>query len=318
MGFDINVFYGYIIKGDLLSAMSYVEGYPEQAERCHRYLSRFVQEQYATYEVDVCLNSILNIYQQYYREVFFLQHDKEMAAENMRVRFVLFFNISDKHIGLDDIEEKQITGAFSSRGFCFQGGKTAGHYGPYVWRTTETVTYAVELPDGTEEYTVKLLDGFISRSWIDYLSFGEIGPGGWTDGDGIINCVRSAYDLESEDFAVSLLKHEAQHAMDLRRVKDMSSGDLEYRAKLVELIYSRERNLLKHFIQHADDTKEHNGHALAATRIMDGFAKKLNRDRTALGTLSIGTIQTVAKALFAESNEEIAVKYGGSDHQGSI
>ena len=160
----------------------------------------------------------------------------------------------------------------------------------------------MELPDGIQTYTVKLLDGFITRGWIDYLSFGEIGPGGWVDGDGYINCVESTWDLESEGFRVSLLKHEAQHARDLETNKDMSSEDLEYRTKLVELIYSGERNLLQTFAQEASPSDKSNSHAIAAYRIVKGFADRLGVVHLNSSVIPIGRIQTVAKLLFENSS----------------
>ncbi|MFR3469795.1 MAG: hypothetical protein ACLTTF_09695 [Oscillospiraceae bacterium] len=149
---------------------------------------------------------------------------------------------------------------------------------------------------------MKLLDGFITRGWIDYLSFGEIGPGGWVDGDGYINCVKSTWDLESEGFRVSLLKHEAQHARDLETNKDMSSEDLEYRTKLVELIYSGERNLLQTFAQEASPSDKSNSHAIAAYRIVKGFADRLGVVHLNSSVIPIGRIQTVAKLLFENSS----------------
>lgn len=305
--FKKNIYYGYIIKGDLSGAISYVKQYPEQAELFNRFMDVFEQEQYITYEVDACLNEILTIYQQYYRDAFYLCIDKEKAADKLRSRLAAFLRVSDESAEVDDMEENQIAEAFQSRGIYFMGGKTGGYYGPYIWRTTETKTYEVELPDGVQTYTVKLLDGFITRSWIDYLSFGEIGPGGWTDGDGIINCVKSSYDFDSENFKVSLLKHEAQHAKDLAACKEMSSENLEYRAKLVELIYSSERNLLERFVQEADSSDESNGHASASDRIAEGFAEKLNLNRAEIGALPIEIIQSTAKLLFAENNQEMAL-----------
>lgn len=298
-----NVYYGYIIKGDLNSAIGYVKQFPEQKNLYLRYIAIFEKEQYITYEVDACLNEILTIYQRYYRDAFYLCIDKEQAANMLRTRLAEFFDITDESTQLCDIEEKYIADVFKRRGFCFLGGKTSGYYGPYVWRTTETKTYEVELPDGIQTYTVKLLDGFITRSWIDTLSFGEIGPGGWTDDDGIINCVKSSYDFDSENFKVSLLKHEAQHAKDLAVNKDMSSEALEYRAKLVELIYSSERNLLEQFVQEADGSDKSNGHSAASSRIVEGFMRKLNLNRAEIGRLSNEQVQTVARVLFEESNK---------------
>ncbi|MCM1241719.1 MAG: hypothetical protein NC314_02670 [Roseburia sp.] len=98
----------------------------------------------------------------------------------------------------------------------------------------------------------------------------------------ITTLMKSSYDLEDESFTVSLLKREAQHTMDLSQYPHMSSEDLEYRAKLVELIYSCKRNLFQKFIHEADTSKENNGHSMAAYRIIEEFVKKLHIDNKQL------------------------------------
>lgn len=301
MVFDCDLYYGYIIKGDLLSAITYIKQFPEKSDLYNRFASVFEHEQYISYEVDAELNEILLAYQKYYRDAFYLCIAKEQAENKLKERLAKLLNIADEHIALCELEQKNLVDLFESRGLHFLGGKTGGYYGPYIWRTTETVTYDVELPDGVQNYSVKLLDGFIVRSWIDYLSFGEIGSGGWADGDGYINCVKSAWDFESESFRVSLLKHEAQHAQDLKMDKNMSSEDLEYRAKLVELIYSKERNLLQSFAQESDPTDKSNGHAMAAYRILKGFADMLRVDEVNPERIQLEQIQTIARALFDDS-----------------
>ena len=82
------------------------------------------------------------------------------------------------------------------------------------------------------------------------------------------------------------------------KYENISSEDLEYRAKLVELIYSKERNLLEMFAHEADNSSKNNGHSLAASRIIGEFSKKLNLGHD---ELSITKIQTVARELFEES-----------------
>ena len=302
MKFSKNVYYGYIIKGDLLGAIHYVKQFPEQSELYDRFMEGFEHGKSTTYTVDTDLNEILAVYQKYYRDVFYLRIGKKIAEEKLRARLVDFFGIKNQSVELCDMEQNQIAEVFHSKGYHFLGGKTGGYYGPYIWQSTETKSYEVELPDGIQTYTVKLLDGFISKSWMEYLSFGEIGTGGWSDGDGIINCVKSSYDFGSENFKVSLLKHEAQHARDLAMQEDMTSEDLEYRAKLVELIYSKERNMLKQFAQEADSSDKSNGHAVASNRIMEGFARKLNLNCVEAEVLAIEQIQKVALELFKESN----------------
>lgn len=302
MNFDREIYYGNIIKGNLRSAINYVKQFPEQANLYNRFMDVFEHKHFITYEVDTDLSSILNAYQQYYRDVFYLCMGKQQAADKLRVRLAALLGITEDGMELCDLEQNWLVELFGNHGLHFMGGKTSGYYGPYIWRSTEKVSYEVALPDGVQTYIVKLLDGFLTRSWMDYLSFGEISSGGWTDGDGYINCVKSTWDFDSESFQVSLLKHEAQHAKDLARQKDMSAVNLEYRAKLVELIYSKERNLLVQFAQEADNTDESNGHATAASKILEGFARKLCLSREEIQRLPIIRIQTVAWELFEESN----------------
>lgn len=301
MEFDGNIYKGYIIQGNLLGAMEYIKQFPDRAEWYEQYVERFERERFPSFGDDY-LDDIFRIYCKYYKDVFYLEIDEEKAAGTMRERFSELF-------GMDGVDEEYIAGIFERRGYHFLGGKTSGYFGPYIWKTTETVTYDVELPNGTAQYTVNLLDDFISRSWMDFISLGKTGTSGWTLDDGVINCVRKSYDLESEDFKISLLKHEAQHAVDLARYKDMTSEDLEYRAKLVELIYSSERNLLELFLPQADNSREKNGHSAAAYRIARGFCERLGKNVDELYSLAIPQIQDTARGLFSESEREISEKY---------
>lgn len=297
-------YYGYLLKGDLTGAIRYIRQFPEQAELYNRFMTVFEEENDITYDVDACLNEILTLYQRYYRDVFYLCVGKERAEERLRAALAAFFGIEGQ-IELCDIEENQVAEAFQRRGFHFLGGKTSGFYGPYIWLTTQVKTFDVELPDGIQTYTVKMLDGFLTKSWLDYLSFGEIGTGGWTDDDGIINCVKSAYDFESENFRVSLLKHEAQHARDLAVCQEISSEDLEYRAKLVELIYSSERNLLAQFCKEAGSSDKSNGHSAASSRIIAGFFKMLGKEYAELENLEIDVVQETARTLYESSHLQL-------------
>ena len=306
--YNDNFFYGHLLKGNLRAAMAYLGRFPEQSERYHRYISLFQEEHYLTYDVDDGLNEILLLYQKYYRDVFYLEKDTEEAALELRNRFANLFRLP-AGVSLDDMEQGQIAEAFHSRGFHFLGGRTGGYYGPYIWKTETLEHYMVELPDGMQEYAVKFLEEFLLVSWLDYLSFGEIGTGGWSDKEGLIHCIKASYHLESEHFQVSLLKHEAQHAADLSQYRDMTSEDLEYRAKLVELIYSNEQNLLPSFMAQADGRKAGNSHVLAAECIIKGFEQHLKRHRNEFEALSVLEVQMAAKRLFAESTREAVRKY---------
>ncbi len=305
--FEKDTLRGIIVKGNLRAAMTYLEQFPETATLYQKSVALYQQEHYLTYDVDAELNEILLAYQKYYRDAFYLELPAEEAAQRLRERLAELFRAASD-VSLDELEEMAGT-AFRQKSFHALMGRTSGYYGPYIWKVEELRHYKVELPEGKQDYAVKFLDGFIMKSWLDYISFGETGTGGWSNGDGLIHCVRAAYDLESEDFQVSLLKHEAQHAMDQARYKGITSEELEYRAKLVELIYSRERKMLKRFVSQADVTKTGNGHGLAAERIVRGFEICLKKDRGSLAELPVENVQKIAQSLFSESSEEIAAKY---------
>lgn len=303
---DFDRFYGLLLRGELREAMTMLNSDPDQIALYQQYRARFADGENVP-PLEGIPGEILCAYQKYYRAVFYLRHEHRQAADALAQDLCRFLGLGGEGLTLDELEEGPVSAAFSSAGYHFLGGKTGGYYGPYVWNTTEEVCYTVELPEGEQDYAVKLLDGFVSRSWLDYLSLGRIGTGGWTDDDGIINCIRSAYDLNSEAFTVSLLKHEAQHVMDLRRCPDMSPGDLEYRAKLVELIYTSSRNLLLPFLHEAARDDHANGHSLAAECIIAGYRKKLGISAEALNTIPLSTIQSVALELFRESSSSLSI-----------
>ena len=302
--FDQNLCLAWLKKGRLRPAMEYLAQFPEQAELYQQYMSLYQQEHYLSYDVDSQLQDILLAYQKYYRDAFYLEQSPEEATEGLRARLAGL--LGDGAASLDELEELAAE-AFRTGEFHFLGGRTGGCYGPYIWRTEELRRYEVELPEGVQEYAVKLLGGFVMESWLSYLTFGLSGTGGWSNGDGLIHCVKRHYDLESESFRVSLLKHEAQHASDQSRYPGMSSVDLEYRAKLVELIYSEERQLLGRFLQEADAANPGSAHGLAAERIVRGFARR--QDGDGLAALPIETVRAAALELFRESSREMAEKY---------
>lgn len=307
--FERDIFHGHLIKGKPKDALEYLKSFPEKRELYDKYISFFEELPYPEYEIGDALNKALYIYRQYYRDVFYLEAEEKKAAENMRDRLSALFGIDNKNTGIDDIEYNILKPAFSDKGYNMLGGLTGGFCGPYIWKTTEEKNYRVELPEVVKEYRVNLLDGFISLSWLNFISLGEIGTGGWTDGDGIIYCVKSSYDLNEEAFNISLLKHEAQHAADMEKYESMFSEDLEYRAKLVELIYSRKRRLLEKFVSEGNNSNEKNGHAMAAYRIGENFTKKLGLSLSELSGVSAEEVQRTAAELFGESSGEIERKY---------
>lgn len=220
------------------------------------------------------MGAIDGIYQEYYRRVFWRNVPHEEAKKLLFQELCVFVG-TPLDLFADDGIEDEIKKMVELEGYHFLGGMTQGFHGPYIWKDSTKVTYEVELPSGVEPYTVVMMDGFVSRSWMEFISFGITGTGGWAGKDGMLCCVQSEYDIESESFKISFLKHEAQHAHDLRHYKGIVSVDLEYRAKLVELIYWSGDQMVESILKQADVSDLSNGHGLAAYRIISQLSGKL-------------------------------------------
>lgn len=288
----------YFIKGDVKGAINYMKQHEEFKDVLSSYIALFEKCEYRNYDVPSIINDILRQYQIYYRDIFYLKISEEKAASN------LFDNLKRLLDTSSDDEEfltNHLKKIFTDNGYHVVFGKTQGYYGPYVWKETVPTVYNVELPEGIAKYQINILKGFVFRSWMDYLTFGRFGTGGWAEEDGTINCIEQAYDFESERFLVSFLKHEAQHTIDMKKYKGITPTELEYRAKLVELHYSSDINLFQKFICEANENNINNSHAIASTMIKNNF---IDVDKS-----NINFIQSKALFLLIEHTKEMERKY---------
>ena len=239
------------------------------------------------------------MYQIYFRDIFYCGLPEAEAAGRLLTELRVLLAMPDAK---EELLAERLQAVFEQNGYHALFGKTQGYYGPYIWKDTVPTVYCVELPSGTAEYTVNILRGFVFRSWMDYLTFGRYGTGGWASPDGTINCIEQAYDFESERFLVSLLKHEAQHTIDMKQFPGITPAELEYRAKLVELHYASDLGLLQKFLSEADESRANDSHAVASARLKLEFA---NTDQT-----NLSGIQTRALELLHAHTKEMEEKYG--------
>ena len=289
----------FFINGDLKGAIAYMREHEEFRDILPAYIAIFENCEYRVYDVPENLNQILLQYQVYYRDIFYCGLPEEEAADKLLTQLKALLDMPDAE---EAVLAEQLQSVFEARGYHALFGKTQGYYGPYVWKDTVPTVYSVELPDGTAQYTVNILRDFVFRSWMDYLTFGRFGTGGWASPDGTINCIAQAYDFESERFLVSLLKHEAQHTVDMKQFPGITSAELEYRAKLVELHYSGNLGLLQKFLSEADESKTNDSHAIASARIKTEFT---DTDQT-----NLSGIQARALELLHAHTKEMEEKYG--------
>ena len=289
----------FFMNGDMKGAIAYMRDHEEFKDILPAYVAIFEDCEYRTFEIPDLLNDILRLYQIYFRDTFYCGLPEAEAADKLLTQLKVLLDVPDAGEAL--LTEK-LQSVFAAKGYHALFGKTQGYYGPYIWRDTVPTVYRVELPGGAAEYTVNILKGFVFRSWMDYLTFGRFGTGGWASPDGTINCIEQAYDFESERFLVSLLKHEAQHTIDMKQFPGITPAELEYRAKLVELHYSSDLNLLQEFLSAADESRAGDGHALASARLKREF---VDTDQA-----NLSRVQTRALELLHADTKEMEEKYG--------
>ena len=289
----------FFMNGDIKGAIAYMREHEEFKDILPAYAAIFEDCEYRTYEIPAMLNDILRLYQIYYRDVFYCGLPETEAADKLLRQLRILLDMPEAD---EALLTARLQAAFEAEGYHALFGKTQGYYGPYIWKETVPTVYRVALPDGAADYTVNILKGFVFRSWMDYLTFGRYGTGGWASPDGTINCIEQAYDFESERFQVSLLKHEAQHAVDMKRFPGISPAELEYRAKLVELHFSSDLSLLQKFLSEADERKTGDSHAAASARIKRGFADT--------DPAELADIRSRALELLRAHTTEMEAKYG--------
>ena len=289
----------FFINGDIKGAIAYMREHEEFKDILPAYVAIFENCEYRTFEIPDMLNDILRLYQIYYRDIFYCGLPEAKAADKLLTELRALLNMPDAE---EELLAERLQTVFEQNGYHALFGKTQGYYGPYIWKDTVPTVYRVELPGGTAEYTVNILKGFVFRSWMDYLTFGRFGTGGWASPDGTINCIEQAYDFESERFLVSLLKHEAQHTVDMKQFPGITPTELEYRAKLVELHYAGDLGLLQKFLSEADESKTNDSHAVASAWLKREFA---DTDQT-----DLSRIQARAQELLHAHTKEMEEKYG--------
>ena len=160
-------------------------------------------------------------------------------------------------------------------GYFAQSGRTPPLLDLMIWTSNNTVVESVELTDGTYDIELNYMDEFVSYGWSNYATFGMASTGGWAKKDGLY-CICRHYDLDSERFKLSFLKHEARHYADFELYPELQPADLEYRGKLTELVYSEEGNyrLLEQFTKAANRV-ENAPHPLANWYVVEGLSELL-------------------------------------------
>ena len=196
--------------------------------------------------------------------------------------------------------------ALDEAGIYFLNTTTPPYRDLFIWRKQKSARYRVQLTDTSTPVTVNFMDDFVVQGWKEYASLGLATTTGWVENDQLY-CVAWAYDTASENFAVSYLKHEARHLVDLQNYPDMQAVELEYRAKLTELSYAHSslKRILDDFRAKAVENPA-SAHAMANWQVTRDIYREMEGseipdDWEGWGYPDVGRVNRAARTLLEEN-----------------
>lgn len=224
---------------------------------------------------DSLASSLIRLYREYYRQSLLgNQNDKALTTSLCQLaRELGLIKRSCSQTKLEEIFIQQLR----ARGFHALFGTVKPYRSFLLWQRESKRTYKVDLPERRAYVKVIFLEDFLELGWMHFATFGRYYVGGWAKPDALY-CVKQAYKLESAKFKVHYLAHEAQHFADYEDFPGLDSVDLEYRAKLSELIlcYRPSQFLTKLQLEQANDPAV--PHSFAAYKILSALGKRVSEN----------------------------------------
>lgn len=324
---DYEYIFGMAIKGEITPILNSLDtlqiyktkdlNFKDKFEARFKYNEDLTTNYFAI--TDTLLNPLHRIFQKYWRQG--LLHPEQDNDSLFKVKLINFFNKAAQndannativnHDNLDEVYKRYI----ESKGYyCTDFGKAGKFYDFLVWRTMEPKKFKIELVDHTEEVTVYFMKDFISLGWMEYSRLGERYPGGWATNKALY-CVSKGYNQSSEKFKIVYLKHEGQHFYDYKRFPGLESRDLEYRGKLIEMIFCNKElyNRVAYYLKNAKNDPR-NAHPHANYRIVTNmsqllFGSNYETDFNRWKKIPKSRLQEVAKILYVENTKSLFTDY---------
>lgn len=319
--------YGLILQGDLQAGLAVLDPIPPgaltPADRASRQaiLDRF--QTGPAWGPDLPAGfprAVVASYVDYWTQSLLKRADRATAEAGLLARLRACLRQHGKPVEgvrtLEDVTEA-LGPLLEAEGFHSLRGLTAPYHELMLWRKERVATYEVRLPESTQQVRVVFMSDFVLRGWLGFATCGRSYSGGWTT-DQALFCLEDAYDLDSEAFQVSYLAHEGQHFADNRRFPKLQQPELEYRAKLVEVIQAKETlpALLDQFSRRGG-TRRDAPHAYANRQLALSLSRALFGDDAALkepgrwAAKAPADIQAAALRLLRESSA--ALEAAGAD-----
>jgi hypothetical protein len=268
------------------------------------------------------VNDISNIYREYWR-VELMKPLPESRTDSTLYNNITDYVLSNKLTRLsNDSLHKNIKDysvlkkIIEQEGFKVDFKFRNGFQEIFIWNKESTKKHEVILPKDTVKTTVVFIESYHINGYDEFATFGDSQVGGWAIKESAtLYCNKGTYDLNSETFEVSYLKHESLHFTDLNNYPNLSSTDLEYRSKVIELMYCTEGTIydrISEFVSGANKADRKNSHPYANYILIQNLSKLIfnsdfNSDIKQWEKVSVDKINKAASLLY-ESSENLLRK----------
>lgn len=145
-----------------------------------------------------------------------------------------------------------------------------------IWKDEIEEKFEIDLGDCQVMVPVIFLSNFLCTGWLGFATNNIFHVGGWTTHEYIYQTESKPKDINDEKFSIDILVHEGRHFSDYVLYPKIKQGELEYRAKLSELIKSKNTIYLRlnNFLQIAKDDPKI-PHSYASYKIMRHLSKEI-------------------------------------------
>jgi len=286
--FSFDKIYNYGIQEDVSKIVKALNTIPDdslsvkQKEIKENYIARFQTktEKFDFKTQDSLIVNVLTIFHDYWIDV--LMKNKSLKkSEEINGPILLNF-IRSYPCEKDEVTNSKdiylsLSNLLRYYGYYSQIGRTGNIMDLFIWTNQSNETYPININDSMVNVHVVFIDSIITLGWEEYATFGHLYPRGWTkSGSDSLYCVKKDYDVNSENFKVSFLAHEAQHLTDAKMYSGFTRWTAEYRAKLSELSMAENGvyNLINFFIQDSKNDSRLT-HPYAEYRVIIDLSKEI-------------------------------------------
>ena len=252
------------------------------------YFDRFQNHIFPSYQnIPIFIKKLLAIYQEYWFDVLTALRKEEEAQLILLTTLIDLINDyhSSQTMGipwpLENIHvisqvEEVIQVIANQLGYYILMGITRPYAELILWEKQIEQNFSVDLDEGNIHVSIIFLENFLSRGWLAFATLDRMKAGGWATKEHIYQTVPKPTNVEDEQFKIDILYHEGRHFSDYKLFPSLKQGELEYRAKLTELVYAIDSlyDRIKNFLSSAQDNPAI-PHSFAAYHVICSLSKEI-------------------------------------------